>query len=389
LSRAGAAAYRGKQGAGEAAVSEQQRDGQAIGATRLQSPVRIRADQGFDLTVCLRPFRAEGPRLDVERIGDTLIVHNYGHGGSGWSLSWGSGTIAVGKAMAGSPREIAVIGCGALGLTAAILAQRSGAKVTIYAREFLPETRSARATGSWSPDSRIALTDAAGPGFAALWEQMARASFGAFRRYLDRPEAPVERADHYVVLDFPADDPRATAPDPLGFATYRRRIEDLVPAAERLQPGSAPFDAPYVYRVDGLAFNLAGYGRALMDEFLAAGGTMQRREFHAPSDLARLNEKVVINCPGYGARTLWQDASIVPVRGQIAWLPPQHGASYSVAYKDAYMLARRDAIVVQAFDGGDMKGYGDTAETPDRSEAERAVATLVAFSSRVRAAPSR
>ena len=49
-------------------------------------PIRADADRIFRITVCLRPFRAAGPRLDVERLGDKLVVHNYGHGGSGWSL---------------------------------------------------------------------------------------------------------------------------------------------------------------------------------------------------------------------------------------------------------------------------------------------------------------
>ena len=53
------------------------------------APIRARTDRIFDVAVCLRPFRAAGPRLDTERLGDTLVVHNYGHGGSGWSLSWG------------------------------------------------------------------------------------------------------------------------------------------------------------------------------------------------------------------------------------------------------------------------------------------------------------
>jgi D-amino-acid oxidase len=117
-------------------------------AVRPLAPIRAHADRLFDITVCLRPFRAAGPRLDTEMIGDTLVVHNYGHGGSGWSLSWGSGTIAVRKAMANSPREVAVVGCGALGLTSALLAQAAGAQVTIYARDLLPDTRSSRATGT-------------------------------------------------------------------------------------------------------------------------------------------------------------------------------------------------------------------------------------------------
>jgi hypothetical protein len=155
-------------------------------------PIRATVDRIFRVTVCLRPFRAAGPRLDVERVGDKTIVHNYGHGGSGWSLSWGSSTIAVAKAMAFGERDVAVIGCGALGLTSAILLQRAGAKVTIYAKERPPEVRSSRATGTWSPDSRVALTNAVAPDFPRLWEKMCRYSFHMYESYLGiagNPEA--------------------------------------------------------------------------------------------------------------------------------------------------------------------------------------------------------
>src|SRR5271163_1693356 len=165
------------------------------------APVRARADRLFDITVCLRPFRAAGPRLDTEEIGKTFVVHNYGHGGSGWSLSWGSGTVAVRKAMSKNPKKIAVIGCGALGLTAARLAQEAGAQVTIYTRDLPPQTRSYRATGTFTPDSRIALTSAAGPDLAAQWEEMARISFKAYRSYLGLPGTPVEWSDRYFLSD--------------------------------------------------------------------------------------------------------------------------------------------------------------------------------------------
>src|SRR5260370_12613926 len=134
-------------------------------------PIRAEADRIFRVTVCLRPFAAAGARLEVERVGDKAVVHNYGHGGSGWSLSWGSSSIAVEKAMAAGERNVAVIGCGALGLTSAILLQRAGAKVTIYAKERPPEERSARAIRSWTPDSRIPLTNSVSPDFPALWEK--------------------------------------------------------------------------------------------------------------------------------------------------------------------------------------------------------------------------
>src|SRR5271156_6802957 len=145
---------------------------------RLELPP-LHADAGriTSITVCPRPSRPQGPRLDVERIGNKTVIHNYGHGGSGWSLSWGSSSIAVEKAMQAGERDVAVIGCGALGLTSATLLLRAGAKVTIYAKERPPDVRSARATGSFTPDSRVALTNSVAPDFPALWEKMCRTSF--------------------------------------------------------------------------------------------------------------------------------------------------------------------------------------------------------------------
>lgn len=341
------------------------------------APIRAHADRVFDITVCTRPFRAQGPRLDAETIGDALIVHNYGHGGSGWSLSWGSSTIAVQKAMAESPREVAVVGCGALGLTSAILAQRAGAKVTIYARDLFPQVRSARATGSWTPSSRIALTGAAGPAFGPLWEQMARTSFKTYRDYLGLPGAPVVFTDRYSLAGSGSAAPPPNAPKPLDFADYGENYAQEIQAKGELLPaGATPFDWPRVYRSSELMFNLRSYGHLLMADFLAAGGQFVRTEFHEPGELARLPQKVVINCPGYAAREWWKDQSVVPVRGQIGWLIPQSEASYGLQYARVSILSRTDGIVVQDLAGGDMKGYGDASETPDRAETLNAVAKI-------------
>jgi D-amino-acid oxidase len=40
--------------------------------------------------VCVRPARDGGVRIEVEQLRDgRRLIHNYGHGGSGFSLSWG------------------------------------------------------------------------------------------------------------------------------------------------------------------------------------------------------------------------------------------------------------------------------------------------------------
>ena len=110
-----------------------------------------------------------------------------------------------------------------------------------------------------------------------------------------------------------------------------------------------------------------------MTDFLVEGGKIERVEFHSPSELHQVAQKVLINATGYGARALWKDESIVPVRGQIAWLVPQPEVNYGVSYKSVHIIGRRDGIVVQDMGRGDMEGYNDASETPDRAAAESAV----------------
>jgi len=340
------------------------------------APLRASSRRIFEISVCTRPFRAAGPRLDTETIGDALVVHNYGHGGSGWSLSWGSSAIAVGKALAGSPREIAVIGSGPLGLTSALLAQSAGAQVTIYARELVPEMPSLRATGSFTPDSRIALTDAVDPAFPALWEQMARASYHRYNAMLGLAGDPVQWVDRYMVSDPGPRPPRQRVAGELSFAHYEPRLDDLLPRSEAMEPGTTPFHGFAVRRGANMMFNLASYASTLVGQFRQAGGWIERREFRAPGEFAQLPQKVVINCTGYGARALLGDESVVPVRGQIAWLIPQPEFDYAVAFRGVNVVPRSDGIGVQAVSGGDMRGYGDPGTAPDRAEAEAAVETL-------------
>ena len=361
-------------------------------------PIRAHADRIFRITVCLRPFRAAGPRRDVEKVGDKTVVHNYGHGGSGWSLSWGSAAVATKSAMAaaeGSP-EIAVIGAGAIGLTSATMLQRAGAKVTIYAKERAPFTRSSRATGSWTPDSRVALASAVSPSFAAEWEETARASFFMYQSYYGMPGSPVEWTDRWQLSDAPraagapgaAVDPniRTDRPAPVhDFIHLNSRIADLTPRPIVMPPGSTPYPTPYVTRSSSMTFNVADYSRQLLTDFLIYGGKIETREFHSPQELTQLPQKVIVNCPGYGGRALWSDESIIPVRGQIAWLIPQDDAHYGLSYKGLSMLSRRDGIVMQYSKGGEDEGWNDTNEAPDRPFAEEGVNVLADLYSRMAA----
>ena len=61
------------------------------------------------------------------------------------------------------------------------------------------------------------------------------------------------------------------------------------------------------------------------------------------------------------------------MRGQIQWLIPQPEVKYGLYYNGINVLSRRDGICAQSLIGGDMVGYGNTDETPNRAEADAAV----------------
>ena len=342
-------------------------------------PLRASPDRITAVTVCTRPFRAQGPRLDVEQVGQKTVIHNYGHGGSGWSLSWGSSGIAVQKAVATGERDIAVIGCGALGLTSSLLLQRAGSHVTIYAKELPPNVRSSLATGLWTPDSRICLEEYATPSFKQLWESMARQSFLTYQTLLGLPGNPVEFIDNYFVSDEPELPPRrgALQDDRPPFARLQGElIGDLSPRSETFGPGSHPLGARYLRRNTLMMFNLSAYARMLTADFLSNGGQIEIKEFHSPADFAQLRQKTLINATGYGSRALFNDQSITPVRGQLARMIPQAEINYGLFYKGASFVPRRDGLVFQVVGEDDYYGFDDDTTTPNRAEAELAVNTI-------------
>ena len=364
-------------------------------------PYRMDVERIIDIKSCIRPFRPMGPRLDAEQIGDKLVIHNYGHGGSGWSLSWGSADVAVEKARSVLPRDVAVIGCGVIGLTSAVLAQRAGMAVTVYTRDLLPRTRSVRANGSWTPDSRIALTGPAGPAFGDLWERMARFSWKSYRGYLGLPGRPIDFCDQYILSDDPPGqrpgEPRKGKGDYAStgmpqseaeFAEYSGRILDLAGPSRRLSDEENPFPVKSARQFSLMFFNFGGYGHLLMSEFLEAGGKIEIREFHSPAELAGLRENVIINCPGYAARDLWRDKTLIPVRGQTGWMVPQPEVTYGIEYRDIGVLPKSDGVMIQSFDPGhtglgDLVGMGDATEIPDRAETEEAVRVIGGLFARI------
>jgi len=341
-------------------------------------PLRIAPDRISAITVCTRPFRAQGPRLEAERRGDKTVIHHYGYGGAGWSLSWGYGYEAMQMALATGEHDFAVIGCGPIGLTTAVLLARTGARVTIYAKDLPPFTPSSWATGVFTPDSRIALAEYATAEFKKTWNERARYSYRTYQSLLGLADQPVEYLDFYEVDDGQAalggNGPSEGRPK---FAKLEDDLlADLEPKGRSFPAGTHTLGAHTLTCYTTFMFNLSAYTHFLMSDFRSAGGKIEVTEFTSPADFSRFPQKTLVHATGYGARALLNDESIIPVRGQLARTPPQEGIHYALGYRDSVFVPRRDGFVFQVVGNDDYYGYGIDTTTPDRVEAEHAIQTI-------------
>src|SRR6185312_14230312 len=161
----------------------------AFDTKRHFAPVKVARNRVIREVVGLRPYRPSGFVVDAQRFGNKLLVHNYGHGGGGVTLSWGTASLAVDMARdfliahkQPRPAHFAVLGCGVSGLSTARLLQRrfqnGPGTVTIYAKDLPPDTTSNIAGASWSPTSVFETTT---PKFNEQFRRASRISNRAFQ----------------------------------------------------------------------------------------------------------------------------------------------------------------------------------------------------------------
>jgi D-amino-acid oxidase len=110
-------------------------------------PVHVDESREIRTVVGLRPFRTSGFVVKAEKVNDTILIHNYGHGGGGITLSWGTSKLAVDLGAQSHSGAVAVLGSGAVGLATARLLQEAGFPVTIHTKALPPQTTSNVAGG--------------------------------------------------------------------------------------------------------------------------------------------------------------------------------------------------------------------------------------------------
>jgi D-amino-acid oxidase len=274
-------------------------------------------DRIIRTTIGLRPHRPSGFVLRTEKLDGKTIVHNFGHGGSGMSLSWGTASMATDLAMSHLERKAAVMGSGVVGLTSARELQRHGFDVTIYAATVPPDTTSNMSLAGFTPTSGLVDFKMRTPEWDAQFTQAVRISYRRLQLLIG-PKYGVTWIKQYA----PTDNEQA------GRGTNQLLPPEIQGSRVILQPGEHPFPTKYAIERDEMRIEPSIYLDALMHDFLMWGGKVVIRKFETPRDVTTLAENVIINCTGLGSKALFNDAELVPLKGQLVVLVPQPEITY-------------------------------------------------------------
>ncbi len=302
-------------------------------------PVHVDTGRIIRTIVGLRPYRSGGFVLRAQRFGSKMLVHNYGHGGGGFSLSWGCATLAADLVADRSPAQAAVLGCGVIGLTTARILQNRGWQVTIYAADLPPATTSNVAGAQWTPTTVFAR-DAVAPAFLDTFRKAAQIANRQFQLMVG-PTYGVRWIGNYALKRAG----QSSVPE-LDYARWAG-IADLYADIETIDPGTVPFVGfTSVHRFSTMLMEPNTFLPAVQRDFLLQGGHIAVRDFRSSSEVAALHEPVVFNCTGLGARSLFNDSELEPVRGQLTILEPQPDVDYTYLTGELYMFPRSDGIVL-------------------------------------------
>ena len=328
-------------------------------------PVRVAPEREIRTVVGLRPYRPSGFVVRAEKLGDTLVVHNYGHGGSGITLSWGTSKLAVELGAPGHRGTVAVLGCGAVGLANARLMQEAGFEVTIYTKAMPPETTSNIAGGQWFP---AFLSDPEKRTDAFNQQLLAAANY-AYRRYqiMVGPRFGVGWMRNYFLSHHAFNED--------GYIGEQSPLRAMMPEFRNLAADEHPFPAyEFVRQFDTMIIEPPIYLAAMLDEFRLAGGKIFVREMADRAAIQALPEKLVFNCTGLGAKSLFDDDELTPVKGQLTILLPQPEIQYAVLPGDLYMFPRSDGILL-----GGTHEEGEWSLEPNLERKQQILAQHQAF----------
>ena len=263
--------------------------------------------------ICIRGHRERIFNTSLQMVNDKFIFHNYGHGGAGWTFLFGcvhesirqfEEQIIKNSDLKNKP--IAVIGAGCYGLLTAIILARKGYNVRIIAKD-TENIPSNKAAGFFFPRPRKSST----PPEIALFESRGRESYATYCQII--------RGDHPFITGGPLLLPAYFSCDiDPGFNPYIANNLIAPPEKVIIDFGNGKTYQAMEYKI--VFINSSIIMQELQRNISELGITITQKEINAFSEI---DEPIIFNCAGLGAKNLTDDPRIVPVQGHLITLKNQ------------------------------------------------------------------
>jgi D-amino-acid oxidase len=317
----------------------------------------------------VRPHRTGGVKLgldpDLGRAQGKHVIHNFGHGGGGITLSFGCALRVRGvvqKLIDDAPRhaplpKVVILGSGVAGLTVAKELRDTWPALKI---RILTKSKSVRdstshiAGGQFAPSGINVEYDRAGtlPVLASLLKDSAariKRMFddGSYRRY------GVRQRKNYSARDL--SDFKPFVPDVFDLPNIDRLPFAHLKGYDGYEYGTWLIEPPIL---------LAELVRELGVKRVPILWSHPVRDQAA---MLRLPEEIIVNCSGLGAKDLIENSHLVPIKGQLVVLKNPLNLKYFVSgcgagHDASYLFGRSNDLVL----GGTYLVGDDSTDTdPD------------------------
>lgn len=289
------------------------------------TPPHISHEHIQEKIACVRAHRERIFRVETELVANKLICHNYGQGGAGWTFLFGCVNESlrqfeqqVQENGRFKNKPITVIGAGCYGLLTACMLARKGHAVRIIAKE-IDDLPSYKAAGFFFPRPRKSST----PQEIAVFTARGVESYATYLQII-RGEHPFIAAGPKLLPGY-----FGLNINP-GFGPYIEHGLVEKPKSAAITFGSTVYEA-MEYRT--LFLDASIMMQELNRALHALGVPISRAEVHSFNEV---DDPIIFNCTGMGAKYLTNDTRIVPVQGHLITLknqPPMEQLNYLINVK--------------------------------------------------------
>lgn len=263
--------------------------------------------------VGVRPVRQSGIRIEKQIIESKTIIHNYGYGGSGLTVSWGGASNVAALVEKEPVKQVAILGAGVAGLTTAYELLELGYEVTIYSESWSPNLTSNVAAGIWSPPF---IPADASDSQKSFLKQILEISAQRFAKSIE-VESPEFKG--IGMIDCYSFRNSGTAETAVGRKFGIANDKNQQPVTVHFSNGLTREGM----RMREISIDGGVYIEDLFKKVVAKGAVLIEKQFAAVADVLALEESLIVNCTSLGSRELFGDEDFKPVRGQLAYFDRQ------------------------------------------------------------------